>query len=194
MSLLPGRILPADVPIGTVTPDGNVIMAHDWWLFLFNLGLQTLGTGAGLPADSLLDLEGADTDAIDADAIALRQGISNALIQAMQPQDVVVSSNDIPDIARALLLTQDAVLPDPSALAQPVSVLTVGASPFTYTAPFAGTVAVTGGTVSAIAIIRQGATVATGLVTGLIPASRGDQVRVTYSALPTMTFIPRSLA
>lgn len=192
MSLLPGQILPPGQPIGRVNPDGTVTMEQNWWLLFFNLCLQTLGNGSGLPADALIDLESADLDAIDADAIVLRQPLTNALVQAMQPSDVVTGLDDLPDLQRALLLAQDAIPPDSMPLAQPVTVIGVGASPFTYAAPFAGSVAITGGTVSAITLIRQGTSVATGLTSGLIPVSRYDQVKVTYSGTPTMTFIPGS--
>lgn len=190
MSLLPGQILPATEPLGRVTPDGMVTIEKNWWLLLYNVCLQILGTGNGIPADQLIDILSADTDAIDADAISLRQGLSNALIWTQDPPRQLTSA-DLPDIYRALLLAQEALLPDPTHRAQPAQSITVGASPFTYTAAFDGTVAITGGTVSAIAIIRQSATVATGLTTGLIPLSRSDQVQVTYSASPTMTFLPR---
>lgn len=193
MSLLPQQIIPPTEPLGQVNASGQVIISTNWWLLLYNLWLNTLGTGAGLPADALQDLESADLDAIDADAISLRQGLSNALVWAQDPQRQITSA-DLPDIYRALLLAQDPFLPDPPATAQPVSSITPTGSPFTYTAPFAGSVAITAGTVSAIAIIRQTTSVATGLTTGLIPVSRGDQVKVTYTGAPTMTFIPSSPA
>lgn len=192
MSLLPTQILPPSAPIGRVNEQGEVIADKNFWLLLYNLCLNVLGTGTGLPASALEELAGADSDAADTDAIALRQGLANALLQAIQPQDVVVSPNDLPDLARALLLAQDGLLPDATAQSQPVSSITVGGSPFTYTAPFAGTIAVTGGTVSAIAILRQGTSVATGITAGFVPVSRYDQVQVTYSVLPTLTFIPWS--
>jgi hypothetical protein len=191
MSLLPGRILPQTEPLGTVNEDGTVIIEKNWWLLLYNLALQTLGTGAGIPADQLIDLESADLDAIDADAIALRAPL--AALANLLPTDADPAPS-LSDARNALLLAQDAVLPDPAPQAQPVATVTVGASPFIYTASFSGSVAITGGTVSAIALIRQGASIATGLTTGLIPVSRRDQVQVTYTALPTMTFIPGSSA
>lgn len=190
MSLLPGQILPATEPLGKVTPDGTVTIEKNWWLLLYNLCLQILGTGNGIPADQLIDLLSADTDAIDADAIALRQGLSNALIWAQDPPRQLTSA-DLPDIFRALLLAQEALLPDPTPRAQPTQSITVGASPFTYTAPFDGTIISTGGTVSAIALIRQGSSVATGLTAGLIPLSRLDSLQVSYSVAPVMTFLPK---
>lgn len=217
MSLLPGQILPPTASLGTVNEDGTVTIEQNWWLLLYNLALQVLGTSsAGLPADALIDLASADADAIDADAIALRQSLSNALIQvtqpsdvdadaialrrplsnalvqAIQPSDVVISTNDLPDLQRALLLAQADIQPDPVPLAQPVSAITVGASPFTYTASFAGSVAITG-SVTSISFKRQGISVATGMTTGMIPVCRYDQLVVTYpGAAPTMTFIPWS--
>lgn len=193
MSLLPNTILPPSMPFGRFDAEkGLVIIEQNWWLFLYNLSLNVLGTPGitSLSASALLELSSLESDANDTDAIISRQGISNAAVQTIQAADVVVSDADLPSIARVLLLAQDVLLPDPAPAAQPVKTITVGASPFTYTAPFNGNVAVTGGTVSAISIIRQGVSVATGLITGLIPASRADQIQVTYTGIPTMTFIP----
>jgi hypothetical protein len=69
------------------------------------------------------------------------------------------------------------------------SSITVGASPFAYTAQNNGHVVVTGGTVSAISLTRVSVH-ATGLTAGLVPVGNKDVVTVTYSAAPTMTFIP----
>lgn len=197
MSLLPGTMLPQSDPFGIVKDAsdqeiGKVTIDKNWWLLIYNLVKNTLGTGQGLPADALIDLESADGDALDSDAVALRLPIANTSMFVMQPSDVVVSSSDLPDIARALLLAQDPLLPDSPAIAQPVAVISVGASPFTYKAPAAGSVAVTGGTVSIIAISRQGTSVTTGLTAGLISLSRFDSLVVTYTVAPTMTFIPWS--
>lgn len=191
MSLLPQQITPPTEPIGKVNEAGEVIAETNFWLLLYNIWLNTLGTGSGLPADALIDLESTDLDAVNTDAIALRQPINNALLQAMQPSDVVVGLDDLPDLQRALLLAQDGIIPDPQPRAQPAQSVAIGASPFTYTAAFDGTVVVTGGTVSAIALIRQGTSVATGLTSGLFPLSRLDQLQITYSVAPTATFLPR---
>ena len=68
--------------------------------------------------------------------------------------------------------------------------ITVGASPFTYTASQKGFVLLTGGTVSLVHIARTTSN-ATGLTTGIFPLSAGDQLIVTYSGKPTMTFVPQ---
>jgi hypothetical protein len=205
MSLLPSRILPASEPIGHLADDGKtVLIEKNYWLFLYNLSGQVLGTGAattpgtpgapgapGAPGSPLLSpallLAATDSDIADADAMALRQSIQNL---GAQLPDLPPTAADFPDIARALLLAQDTPLPDPAPQAQPAAAITVTASPFTYTAGFNGSVAVTGGTVSLIQLIRQGVTVATGLTAGLIPVSRRDQVVVTWTGSPTMTFLP----
>ncbi|MGS0981013.1 hypothetical protein [Burkholderia glumae] len=70
--------------------------------------------------------------------------------------------------------------------------VTVGASPFAYTAPAAGTVLIVGGTVSAVTLKRGTASaVSVGATAGSVPVSAGDIVTVTYSAAPTMSFVPR---
>ena len=72
----------------------------------------------------------------------------------------------------------------------PIASLIVGASPFIYIAREPGLIIVTGGIVSAQALIR-------GLViiniTGikLIPVEIKDSISVTYTGLPTMQFMPR---
>lgn len=67
---------------------------------------------------------------------------------------------------------------------------TVGGSPFTYTAPSAGHVLVSGGTVSAISLTRGRTTIATGMTSGFVPVSAGDAVTVTYTVAPAVTFLP----
>lgn len=72
--------------------------------------------------------------------------------------------------------------------------ITVSASPFTYSTDLSGSVVVQGGTVSAISVVRGNSTVNAGVTSGVIPVMRGDQVTVTYSVLPTMTFLPSEAA
>jgi hypothetical protein len=64
--------------------------------------------------------------------------------------------------------------------------LTVGASPYSYTAPAPGVVVISGGTVSAVT--RRGINV--GVTGGQVLVQTGDVVTTTYSAVPTMTFLP----
>lgn len=70
----------------------------------------------------------------------------------------------------------------------PLASVAVGASPFTYVAPDPGKLVVQGGTVSLVELGRKGSFVTTGILTGVLPVARGDQVRITYAVLPTMTF------
>jgi hypothetical protein len=191
MTLLPQQMLPITTPLA-VQRNGVIFIDKQWWLLLYGLCIQVLGSGTaqGLPSDALQDLAGADTDAADSDAVVLRRPISNLAVELEDP--LKISSSDLPDIAMSLLLAQDDLLPDPAPLAPAVSVITPTGSVFTYTAPYAGSVVVTGGTVSAISIARQGTSVSTGLTVGVFPVSRYDQVKVTYSGTPTMSFIPSS--
>ncbi|TGB34395.1 hypothetical protein [Burkholderia thailandensis] len=73
-----------------------------------------------------------------------------------------------------------------------IAAITVGASPFSYTATSAGTVVISGGTVSAVTLKRgTPAAISVGETGGVVPVSAGDIVTVTYSAAPTMDFVPR---
>lgn len=71
----------------------------------------------------------------------------------------------------------------------PVSVVTVGASPFAYTATTKGQVVIQGGTVTAVTLTRAGTAVTLGIA-GTTSVSANDIITVTYTAAPTMTFIP----
>ena len=74
--------------------------------------------------------------------------------------------------------------------AQAAKPQTVGPSPYPFTAPAAGSLVVSGGTVSAIALTRGRVTVDLGAVSGHFPASTGDKFTLTYSVTPLGTFLP----
>jgi hypothetical protein len=66
--------------------------------------------------------------------------------------------------------------------------VTVGASPFTYTAARDGFVSITGGAVTGISYSRQGVSFSVGL-SGVVPVKKGDAVVITYSSTPTVRLI-----
>ena len=84
MSLLPGRILPQTEPLGRENEAGDIIIDKQWWLLLYNICAQVLGTDSGnaLPSTGVLELAALDADVADADAVSLRAAITNALILA----------------------------------------------------------------------------------------------------------------
>ena len=65
----------------------------------------------------------------------------------------------------------------------------VGGSPFSFTAPSGGYMIIRGGTVSAVELTRT-VTTLTGQTGGFFPLSQGDVLKVTYSGLPVMVFVP----
>lgn len=69
-------------------------------------------------------------------------------------------------------------------------VVTPTGSPFTFKATHGGFMIVSGGTVSVITFIRSLTTV-TGLTSGAIPMSFGDQIIITYSVAPTLLYVPQ---
>ncbi len=71
------------------------------------------------------------------------------------------------------------------------SSVTVGASPFTFTASQRGFVIVQGGTVSLVQFSRSTTNYTTGQTSGCFPVSAGDSLIVTYSVSPNMTFVPQ---
>lgn len=107
MSLLPGRILPQTEPFGTVSEDGKTVtIEKNWWLWAYNVSLQSLGTGNGIPADQLIDLESVDIDAVGTDAAVLRAPIA-ALANLIPTDTDPVPS--LQDVRNALLLAYSAL-------------------------------------------------------------------------------------
>ena len=73
-----------------------------------------------------------------------------------------------------------------------VIVVVPGVSPYSYVAGTAGTVILSGGTVSKVEFSRDGVTFyVTGQTSGMFSLSMGDTLRVTYSGVPVMTFAPK---
>lgn len=79
----------------------------------------------------------------------------------------------------------------PAKTARPLPIpITIGASVFTYTAPYDGWVVINGGTVSLVQFSRDGGSTLFAIAGSLVPVCKGDQVKVTYSVIPTtMTMI-----
>ena len=176
-SLLPQRILPPSAP--WLGEDGKTV-AKNWWLFLYNLSNSVLGQVDPIALQLLAEL---DADVGTADDQRLESGVE---IAQMMAQDTA-----LPLPAIQIDAPDDYVPPNPQA--QPVQAITVGASPYTYTAPFDGTVFVSGGTVTGLDISRDaGVTfIATGILSGPVPVSRLDQLKFTHAGAPTANFLPR---
>ena len=67
--------------------------------------------------------------------------------------------------------------------------ITVGASPFSYVAKEPGNLIITGGTVSAVVLTRALVSINVAAAR-IVPVGIDDVVTITYSALPTIRFIP----
>ena len=73
----------------------------------------------------------------------------------------------------------------------PILAVTPGPSPFAFKAPSGGTLAVTGGTVSAITLARARVSgVNVGFTSGSVSVAANDVVTITYSVAPTINFVP----
>lgn len=71
----------------------------------------------------------------------------------------------------------------------PIMPVTVGASPFSYSAGQAGTLSITGGTVSSVTLTRNSTTIPLP-TSGAFLMANGDVIAITYSVLPTVNFTP----
>ena len=93
----------------------------------------------------------------------------------------------INELLRAIALAVNGLI-DRVATPLSVSAVTVGASPFDYSATRDGFVSIVGGTVSAVAYVREGASTSLGVV-AVVPVKRGDTVRITYTVAPTVVLV-----
>lgn len=185
---LPDQIPPQSTPWSYTNSDGDEVVEIHWYLFLYGLWIQVTSLIAGGSVLSpAVNIPMIDSDVFDTDSLQAARQVLNAQQLLGLDADAVPT---LRDLANVIALGLDGLLPDPSPRAQPGAAVTVGASPFTFTAPFNGALAVAAGTVSAIALIRQGTSVPTGVTAGLIPVSRLDQVQITYTVAPTVNFLP----
>lgn len=153
MSGLPTRIPPQTLALGEKGPDGQVYLQFDWYLFFYNLAQQVFSVSSGTIPSSPSDF--------------------------FEMANLVAQTADVPQAYRGIknlsALLGVGALPEPLPVAQPVQAITPGTSPFTYTALANGVLSVTGGTVSAVSIIRQGVSVATGIATSSAILSLTDE-------------------
>lgn len=70
--------------------------------------------------------------------------------------------------------------------------VTPAASPYTFLTQQRGFLIVNGGTVSMVQFSRGGTTnYVTGQTQGVFPVSAGDSLILTYSGIPSLTFVPQ---
>jgi hypothetical protein len=182
-------ILPNQIPpIDTWTLNAKGWLNQNCWLFLYNLAEQILGNQNNTSQPTAIQLlADSDTDASTTDPLPLFQRVANLESQqGIEPEQYA----SILAVQAALQWSQSDLLPDPPHQAQPIVTITPGASPYTYTAAFDGTLLITGGVVSSIVLSRGAGNVTTGLTDGILPMRRQDQVTVTYGTVPAMSFFP----
>lgn len=143
MTGLPTQIPQQSVPLLQSTPGKkSEYMDVNWYLWAYNISQAVLGlSGTGtVPASPYDSLQSVNLIAQGADLPQAYRRIENLSAQLAMPP-----------------------LQDVAPFAKPAQTITPGVSPFTYTALANGLLSVTGGAVSAVSIIRQGITVATGI-------------------------------
>lgn len=173
--------------LGTITADGSVFVSKSWLRFFMQLtaavnaagGTTLIGDDAsiGLIYPAIDDAVGAGSNFfLPEDAPAVINNF-NLLPEAL-----------ISDGAPGFLQPFDV----PSEVkAQPVSV-SPGASPATLTATSNGWYIVSGGTLSALDYSRAGGSfISLGVLAGMFQVSSGDAIKITYTVVPTVYFVPR---
>lgn len=133
MSLLPGQIIPATMPIGTVQPDGkSILVDKNWWLFFYNLYLHTTGSTSD---DDSYFLSMANL--ISNPSVIGSGGFTNPMTTKgdMIYEDATPAPNRLPIGTPGQLLTVVSGLPAWSTGAVGISTLFSGAGNYTYTVP-----------------------------------------------------------
>ena len=193
---LPQQIPPPSEPIGYDGEGKPVTADYGWYLFLYNIFIQTIAQGSNVPASQSDWMDMVDLDAMTTDHIQAYRQISNLASQILEQVSLEVTLADIQKIHRELtnlyLLATDEFLQDPNPPAGVVDAITVGASPFTYTAEHDGTMAISGTASTAINIIRYGVTVPTGMTDGTVPMRKNDQISLAWTGAtaPTLNYLP----
>jgi hypothetical protein len=180
-----------NVPLSTGDGRANPI----WFQFFVQLWRRT-GTGSGGDGQlTIADVLSYETTVAPSTSDSVRDvlGLEATLNQlaSRQPDPIATEMTmAIPSVAVAPSEITMALMSDSMATQAPKAV-TLGASPATYTATYRQALHITGGTVSAISLARSGTSLALAATTNLIELSAGDQVTVTYTALPTTTVLGR---
>jgi hypothetical protein len=158
-------------------PNQPVSDTHEWREWFFNL-YQTLGGSQGTNAFTNLDFTGSNITSIVNRAHNSLQGLQGG--------------NDAGTEYYHLSSTQQSGLTN---YTNPVSSITVTASPFTYqnSTGYDASVLVNGGTVSLVQFSRNNVTYYTtsAATNTILMLSPNDYVKVTYTAAPTMVLVPR---
>lgn len=163
-----------------------------WWRFFLDIFNRT---GGGSGNDGTIDAVYPDIFASPSlsDASSGIQEVFGNLSAAS------TDLSPLPDVAAPLVqdqFAQEIVLAPViggEAGALPVSNITVGASPFTFTAKDRCGVHIINGTISALNFIRGSSTLGMFILSAgqIIELNIGDSVQVTYSVAPTMKLVPR---
>lgn len=156
-----------------------------------NVFLST-GGDDGAASSRTLDraLLGILAQPVDQSASVRRDGRLQSMVQ---PQD---ASNPNEAVRRSTILSQ--MLPHnlpfgDSARSYKILPISPGAGPnFYYRAPSNGMVIISGGTVGGVFYTRDNGLniYAVGITSGIVPLRKADQVGVSFSAAPTMNFVP----
>lgn len=74
---------------------------------------------------------------------------------------------------------------------QDIQLVTVGTSPYVYTALAEGVLYIGGGTISGRSFIRGSSSITLNSNDNTLQMRQGDQVSITYTVAPTVNFAPR---
>ena len=173
LTLFPSRIRFTNAD-GTLTPEAY-------------RALQTLvERSGGILGDNGVDVFGGFGD-LNGSA-SQDSSFTDTVVQATEPEQM---ADMVQQPAQVEAFAPDVIQPLSDKSMTLPEVVTVGASPYSYTASRDGYLAVTGGTVTKQEYGRTGVFTDVGLLTSMLPILQGDTMRVTYTAVPTITFIPR---
>jgi len=177
--------------LGTIQPDGSVLVSKSWLRFFMQLtgAVNSLG-GTSLYGEQIpLGLLYASDDASHDDASFADASPLFIPQEFIDKESVIEIKAEAAQSEAAFFMPVSDV--NSEVKAQPVSV-SPGVSPATITASRNGWYIVSAGTVSALDYSRAGGSfISLGVSAGMFPVSSGDAIKITYTVVPTVYFVPR---
>lgn len=170
--------------------DGSTgLISRSWYMFLLNMLVIQGGGNSDL---SVLDLAKSPINHQGPEPVNLLEPINHQGPEVDSLLSVIVAKYDSLATDIQSLLLQPVYIPSSSSSSGPPFSISVGVSPYTYTATQSLDVIVSGGGVSQLEFSRDGITFyTTGSFYGMFQLAVNDLLRVTYSTAPTMIGVPR---
>ena len=180
------------IPVKQPVVDAKGLITRPWYHFFMSI----LGSIQGQDALNAYydDDDVSDSSIADLNNLSILEALGDSQDQLVDCLDGFLFNEEAgtqsDPLMDSMLAYDEPIINAP----QPEQVITLGSSPYIYTAPLNGTIFLYGGSVSVVSISRDGVNlypIPSTLGVPPIPMSKGDQVKITYSSPPaSAVFFP----